>query len=170
MLIHMACYTQRVDNLCSKFTGSQTDSTFRDAQRILLSAGRAWRSSSAPQLCTYAYLCLYVTESRASPPRTVEALSLPSDAPQEATFLFLFYFFGRVWEGGGGGGVFATINPYNLEYFSVTHTVCASNPSSSPSCSQNRYGGEQWAHLMYPSCAHTKCTQGDNAACRAITW
>lgn len=95
--------------------------------QISLSAGRAWRSSSAPQLCTYAYLCLYVTESRASPPRTVEALSLPSDAPQEATFLFFCFVFleGCGKEEGGGVSLQLTLTTWST---SPWHTPYALPP------------------------------------------
>lgn len=73
---------------------------------------------------------MYVTESSPSRAKSAKALSLPSDALQEAMGLW---------------GLQLTLTAY---CFSVTHTV--HTPTPSPSCSQNGYGGEHKALSVYP--------------------
>lgn len=97
------------DNLCSKFAESQTESTSDIQRRTLrpsLFTGWPRRRNTAP-LYPESYSCMYVTESSPSRAKSAKALSLPSDALQEAMGFVL------------GGGT--TINPYSLLLLSDTH-------------------------------------------------
>ena len=121
------------DDLCSKFTESQTEST-SDIQRRTLSLSKE-RKKCSTVMSWHAWM---------SQNGDLVLPSLPRPSVCPATHLQEAMIF---W-----GEKRTTINPYSWLVLSDTH--CTHSCPPFPSCSQNGYGDEHNAHSVYPWCTY----------------
>lgn len=96
-------------------------------QRCTKDLALCWKSMKKQQCTAVMYLCIFMSLCYRIKSQSSQDCGGPQSAQRRATGCYVPFFVLFFWKGVGrrrGGGV-ATINPYNLEYFSVTHTPYA---------------------------------------------
>lgn len=94
-------------------------------QRCTKDLAICWKSMKKQQCTAVMYLCIFMSLCYRIKSQSSQDCGGPQSAQRRATGSYVPFFVLFFWKGVGRRGGFATINPYNLEYFSVTHTPYA---------------------------------------------